>query len=283
MVVKRKAIFKKAVKRNVQAHANEKRRLTDAFRGIPKRPGGDGMIRLDPREWNGGFDQLPAQQLEEIYNNQAKYQPPVNAMKSQLQALLQQKMFQKPQPGGPQDGMISLDPREWNGGFDNQMNRGKELFDRQLQNLPHVPGEREQGQEVGAIQQNPHHDMFRRSLQGFRGQPPTRGGGGLGSGNPSLSPISTFPPKQTPMPGRPPGMGGGMIHLDPREWGGNGGFDGGQKQKPMPMPGVPRPPMSGGQKPMPMPQMPNPMKQMPMPNPRRNLIPRPIDPRYKLM
>ncbi len=307
MVVKRKAIFKKAVARNLQAkkYENAKKRLTETFRGIPKRPGGDGMIHLDPREWggNGGFVDGP-----QIYDDMIRLDPREwgeNGGFEQYRGALKKQM---PMPGGPGgslikspgfptpgrgDGTIRLDPREWNG-FNNSMNHGKELFDRELQNQ-YVPGEvRGQGQEVGEMQQSPH-DMFqrkpveleqRRSLQGFRGQPPTRGGGGVGSGNPSLPPISALPQKPMPMPGvRPPGSGGGMIHLDPREWGGNGGFDGVQKQKPMPMPGVPRPPMSGGQKPMPMPQLPNPgiMKQMPMPNPRRNLIPRPIDPRYKMM
>lgn len=288
MVVKRKAIFKKAVARNVQAikQANAKKRLTDAFRGIPKRPGGDGMIHLDPREWggNGGFVDGP-----KVNDNMIRLDPrewgenggfdeyrgtpkPMPMPGGPNGSPIQSPGF--PTPGGG-DGMIRLDPREWGG------NGGFQGPPKDLEAIANQFDEQRRSRDFNAIQEN-----VRRSLQGFRGQPPTSGGGGVGSGNPSPPPMSAFPPKQTPMPGgRPPGHGGGMIHLDPREWGGNGGFGGGQKQIPSPMPGAPRPPMSGGQKPMPMPQLPNPnpIKQMPMANPRRNLIPRPIDPRYKMM
>lgn len=287
MVVKRKAIFKRALANTKEKkYTNAKKRLTDAFKGIPKRPGGDGMIhldprewggnggfgdvdpgfriddsrpgggdgtiRLDPREWNGGFNQSPEKQL--IQNAFA------NQERSKLQALLQQRQFQNPQPGPGDDGGIQLDPREWgdNGGFQGAFDGLKGAFPPPQPQLPDV-SERFAGFK----------DKF------------------LGGGIPHLPPRAD--PGRAMQPLRPTdGGGAGSIRLDPREWGENGGFN-------QMMPKLPNPPMK--QQPVPMPGMKSPMpnprlgggmppqgpKQMPMPNPRRNLIPRPIDPRYKLM
>jgi hypothetical protein len=278
MAVKRKPILKSAVNKvkHNKALSNIRARL-DALRSQQL---DNGMIHLDPREWNGGFggkqtpikggggdfsgvdpgfriddsrpDELKRAVMPQINN------PYTDSMKKNLQALLQQRQFQNIQPGPGDDGGIQLDPREWgeNGGFQQSLDGLKGAFPQQPQISDGI-SERFAGLKdkfAGGLPQLPPRANPGRIMQPFR---PTHGGGA------------------------------GSIQLDPREWGGNGGFNQmpklpnpPMKQQPVQMPGLkppmPNPGLGGG---MP-PQGP---KQMPMPNPRRNLIPRPIDPRYKLM
>ena len=307
-MVRRKAIFKKAIARNLKAkkYENAKRRLGDAFQGISKRPGRidldprewnggfnqppaqqlqprPGMIDLDPREWNGGFDQPPTQQFEDLYKDRLKKQE-----FSKIRSLLQQRQFQKPQPGpggGMIDPIISLDPREWNGEFNEQQPPGQQFED--------IQRKRE-------AMQNPSVDAMKNRLRSFFPPPsqtqlPDVGEQFAGMKDKFAGGLPSIPPRidsgkfmQMRQQLQPSGDNGRGIQLDPREWGGNGGFN-------QMMPKMPNPPMKQQPAQMPglKPPMPNPglgggmppqgPKQMPMPNPRRGLIPRPQDPRYKLM